>query len=228
VRATAGETISLGRGGSVEVISVLGKDGKPPYVVRFPDGRVSEVKQTGSSRWSNSTYPAGCLFMLMAVLAGLPFLIVAGISNVPFGYCLLGAVVAVLISVEAIYLVRKAERRFGRWARLVYRPFLAAAVVAAETFSLIWLGSVYSDHQRCVDQQTMTVIPSSECQGEVTGNSEPVWYYGGSGLRVGDPVQGGSLNPPADDSGNGGGVSGDDGDDGGDDGGGGDGGGGDG
>jgi len=66
----------------------------------------------------------------------------------------------------------------------------------------------------------MTVVAAADCQnaGNQVGPGQDVWYYGGSGTRIGDGVQGGSLNPPADDS-NGGGSGGGTGDSGGDDGG---------
>jgi hypothetical protein len=34
--------------------------------------------------------------------------------------------------------------------------------VTAETFSLMWLGSVFGDHRRCIDEHSMTVILSGQ------------------------------------------------------------------
>jgi hypothetical protein len=93
------------------------------------------------------------------------------------------------------------------------------------------LAELHNDDQRCINQQSMTVVAAADCQnagGSQGGTGQDVWYYGGSGTGIGSSVQGGSLNPPADNGNDGGSGGGDTGDDGGDDGGGGEGGGGDG
>jgi uncharacterized membrane protein YgcG len=89
------------------------------------------------------------------------------------------------------------------------------------------------DHKRCVQSGSLVVVPSSECADTAGGPAGPksgpvIWYYGGTGYRVGTTASDGSVTAPSDGV-FGGGFSGGDGGDGGDgggDGGGGDGGGG--
>jgi hypothetical protein len=57
------------------------------------------------------------------------------------------------------YLVRFTDGRVS----LVYEAPGGLAERPAQTLAMLWLGSVYDDHQRCIDAQTMTVIPSAAC-----------------------------------------------------------------
>ena len=91
--------------------------------------------------------------------------------------------------------------RTVRWSeRLVKRPLrgvrfgLAVVVVIAAQFGL---AKLRFDHQRCVDRSTPIVVAAADCQnaGSQVGGGY-VWYYGGKGTQVGDPVQGGSLTSP--------------------------------
>lgn len=97
---------------------------------------------------------------------------------------------------------------------------LGVAVVA---ITLVLARTSPGDLKRCVSSPEMTVVSSADCRNSGSvGQGLFVWYYGGTGTRIGSPAQGGSLTAPEDDGDNGGngddGDDGDSGDDGGDDG----------
>ena len=79
------------------------------------------------------------------------------------------------------------------------RLLLVGAVLAAQTLAMLWLGSVYNNHQRCVDPQTMTVVASAACadQAGQPGQTSPQWYRGGAGLRLRRPGREGRFARPA-------------------------------
>lgn len=52
-------------------------------------------------------------------------------------------------------------------------------------------GVIGTDNQRCVDR-VGTVTDTSDCQGDV---SDYRWYYGGTGLNIGEKVNGGCFDP---------------------------------
>ena len=250
MQATAGDVIRL-RGNARGqrdrvgcVIDARGAAGGPPYLVRFTDGRVSLVYEAPgglaerpASRVSTAVarassvrprprppayLPIQGLLVALAVPAFVAFFVVRGVNgNVPGAESLLVTLAAVALAVPAVMLSRRASPRWRAPVRLL----LVGSVLAAQTLAMLWLGSVYNDHQRCIDPRTMTVIPGAACPGPAgtPGPASPRWYTGGTGLRPGDSVEGGSLAPPASDENDGGGVSGevggDDGDVGGDTGG---------
>jgi hypothetical protein len=254
MQATAGDIIRLRGSAKGQpdrtgcVIDARGAGGGPPYLVRFTDGRVSLIYEGSgglverpASRVSAAVartssvrprprppayLPARLLLVVLAIPAFAAFAIVRGVNgNVPGAGSLLITLAAIAVSVPVVMLSRRLERRIPsrRW-RVPVRLLLAGMVLAAQTLAMLWLGSVYNDHQRCIDSQTMTVIPSAACQGQAgqPGPTGPRWYTGGTGLRPGDLVEGGSFAPPAsngDQDGSGSGVSGDTGGDDGDSGG---------
>lgn len=149
---------------------------------------------------------------------------IGGISSMGYVWLLwpLLAVAMLLI----VWAARGTER-LSRRALPGLRIGLTLAVLAFVTFAVVKL---HNSEQRCVDKHTMTVVAATNCQHQAspgtTGNQDSyVWYYGGRGTQVGDPVEDGSVTPPEEESGGSGGGgtggsnSGDTGDDGGDDGG---------
>jgi hypothetical protein len=143
-----------------------------------------------------------------------------------FAFWLALALTPVLI----VCLLYQVERKSGARGPRSLRFLLVTAVLAGEVGAMVLVSAPGNDNRRCVSEPDMTVVPASDCQGQGSAgspaNGPSVWYYGGTGTQLGDTVQGGSVNSPAEPDGGSGG--GDNGDDGGDDGGGGDGGGGDG
>lgn len=123
---------------------------------------------------------------------------------------------------------RRGQRQFSWHLPGKLRVGAVLAVLAGEIFSVAFLVGPLTDHKRCINSGSMTVVPAAECQSQGDQNATNEWYYGGTGMQGGQQVQDGSLSPPAEDSGGGDNTGGDTGDDGGDYGGGGDGGGGDG
>lgn len=241
MRAMAGDVIRLRGNANGKhdrtgcVIEARGARGGPPYLVRFTDGRVSLIYdapgglvERPASRISTAvarassvqprprprTYvPALGLLFIMAIPAFVAFIVVRQVNaNVPVAESLLITLAAIVLSVPVIMLSRRIERRISsRPWRVPVRLLLAGAVLAAQTLAMLWLGSVYNNHQRCVDPQSMTVIASAACadQAGQPGQTSPQWYRGGTGLRLGDPVEDGSLVPPPSDDNQDGGVSGD-------------------
>jgi uncharacterized membrane protein YgcG len=166
--------------------------------------------------------PVAGLLVVMAIPAFVALIVVRQVNpNVPGAESLLITLATIAASVPVIMLSRLLERRIFSLFRLPLRLLLVGTVLAAQTLAMLWLGSVYNNHQRCIDPTTMAVIPSAACQDQagLPGPTGPEWYNGGTGLRIGDPVQGGSLAPPASDDDQGGSVSGDTGGDDGDSGG---------
>jgi uncharacterized membrane protein YgcG len=160
-------------------------------------------------------------FFLALMSAGIASSI-GGISSLGVMWLLWPLLAAAMLLI--IYAVRYAER-LTKKAVPGLRFGLTLAVLAFATFAVVKLDR---DGQRCVDAKTMTVVAATNCQNQNAGTqgSQDVWYYGGTGARVGDTVDEGSFTPPAGEDGGGGGGSGGSGGDTGDDGG--DGGGGDG
>ena len=162
------------------------------------------------------------LFLLLAAAMALISVIIAtgvgGFSALAFFWLLWPLFTAVL------FLIKWAAGATERLAGLRLpglRPGLTLAVVGLATFALV---AFRTDGQRCVSQQSMTVVAAADCQnaGSQPGNAPDLWYYGGTGTRIGDSVRGGSLTAPANDgfggdgdstgsgSGSGGGGGGDD------------------
>jgi uncharacterized membrane protein YgcG len=155
----------------------------------------------------------------MAIPAFVAFIVVRQVdASVPAAEALLITLAAIAASVPVIMLSRLLEQQMSSRWRLPVRLLLVGTVLAAQTLAMLWLGSVDNNHQRCIDPQTMTVIPAAACQGQTgqPGSTGPEFYNGGTGLQLGDPVEGGSLAPPPSDGNDDGSVSGDVGGDGGD------------
>lgn len=171
------------------------------------------AQPTPPSRPPSPYAPALGLLFIMAIPAFVAFIVVRQVNaNVPGAESLLITLAAIVLSVPVIMLSRRLERRISsRPWRVPVRLLLVGAVLAAQTLAMLWLGSVYNNHQRCVDPQTMTVVASAACadQAGQPGQTSPQWYRGGTGLRLGDPVENGSLVPPPSDDNQDGGVSGD-------------------
>jgi uncharacterized membrane protein YgcG len=157
-------------------------------------------------------------FFLALISAGMASNI-GGISSMGYVWLLWPLLTVAMLLI--IWAVRGTERLINKVLPGL-RLGLTVAVLAFVTLAVVKL---HNDEQRCVDKHTMTVVAAANCQQQAsqgsTGNQDSyVWYYGGRGTQVGDPVQDGSVTPPEQDGGGpGGGTSGDTGDDGGDDGG---------
>jgi uncharacterized membrane protein YgcG len=149
------------------------------------------------------------------------------LPNASFGFLILAVVTLTVLVVALVRVVR----RLGPTARAARAtedfnigPWLVdLALVGVVGLCVLWMTAVIDNggfDQRCIDNDTMTVVTPSYCEGPASTqlNSVYLWYYGGTGTQIGDQVQGGSLTDPSDDGG-GGGSGGSGGDDGGDDGG---------
>jgi uncharacterized membrane protein YgcG len=156
-------------------------------------------------------------------------------SQVPpaagFGFFILAVVTFTLLVVLLVRVIGRliaiARSTLPAERRRV-RPWIVDAGLAVAVFlGSLWMTAVIDNggfDQRCIDSGSMTVMAAADCEG--TGGDSGatyVWYYGGTGTRIGDYVQGGSLTEPGTDGGGGsggsGGSGGDDGGDGGSDGG---------
>jgi hypothetical protein len=242
------------------VIDVRGADGGPPYLVRFDNGRVSLVYEANGAlierpasrvstavartssvrprpqqRQSRGESPGtGFYLFLMAF----PVLIIFWITYATHPYMQKGlgwliALAAILLSIPVIKLSHFIDAKLSPTppGSTLIRLLLVGAILALEAVALVRLGDA-DDHQRCVDTQTMQVIPRQEClpqtaggsgdPGDIGGPDSAVaeWYFGGQGMQVGESVDGGSLgSATAGSSQTGGGSGGVSGDTGGDDGG---------
>jgi hypothetical protein len=90
------------------------------------------------------------------------------------------------------------RRRRPHW---VVDPWLALAVIVGTSLMIAAANNGGYNNRRCVNSKTMTVVALSYC-----GRSDMIsgargtmfmgiykWYYGGTGLQVGDIVHGGSI-----------------------------------
>jgi hypothetical protein len=155
------------------------------------------------------------------------------LPDASFGFFILALVTLTLLVVLLVRVVRRLtaivrttlpaeQSRVGPWA-------VDAGLAVLVFLGIVWMTAVIDNggfDQRCIDSMSLTVVNASNCAGSGTqGGSGDlyVWYYGGTGTRIGDYVQGGSLTEPGTDDGGGsgssGGSGGDDGGDGGSDGG---------
>jgi hypothetical protein len=155
------------------------------------------------------------------------------LPSASFGFFILSVVTFTVLVVMLVRVVGRliaiAHSALPAGQRRV-RPWAVDAGLAVAVFlGIWWMTAVINGggfDQRCVNGESMTVVAPANCEGSGTQGGAAatyVWYYGGTGTRIGDSVQGGSLTEPgADDgggSGSGGGSGGDDGGDGGDGGG---------
>jgi uncharacterized membrane protein YgcG len=185
--------------------------------------------------------PGSCILILIYIPIMIGVCIIAGTmltsSSAKTGFFFLAAV-ALTTAVVLVVRVRTWVRAGSPapFARDYLRSVTVTAVLAGATAVacslMIHLVDTAGDGKRCVNGHTMTVLPASACQnpaaqgGSDSGDghgeyveTDPEWYYGGTGTQIGQQVQGGSLTPPSD-SGDGSGTGGGGGDSGGDDGGG--------
>jgi hypothetical protein len=179
-------------------------------------------RATRNARWvsykSDDLVSTGSLVWIFFIVAGLSASIISSTRHLPepAGYLIILAAVAA--SAPVFLLARRLERRL-RWSAAV-RVLATLALVGAQ--SLVLLGISSDQHRRCVDTQTMTVIPAQPCDHPAKLAAQPYqqppapgvplvpgalgaqWYIGGTGMNLGDPVLGGSISrPPADDNGDG-------------------------
>ena len=74
-------------------------------------------------------------------------------------------------------------RRYDRFRAGGMQLLVVAAVLAAGICATAAVSGP-ANEKRCVNAQTMTVIPASDCQKShngFLGNEETTWYYGGTG-----------------------------------------------
>lgn len=91
------------------------------------------------------------------------------------------------------------QRRHMRWT---VEPWLALAAIIGTSLLFAAANNGGYDNRRCVDSKTMTVVALSNCGNPkmTAGSKNPGlflgvyrWYYGGTGLLLGDVVHGGSM-----------------------------------
>jgi hypothetical protein len=185
-------------------------------------------RQGGQARSDPTPY---VILVFAGFCCSLPTALTLGLLHFPGLVNFLLFLAVTITPVLLTWAFRRGERQFSWHLPGQLRLAVVLAVLAGEICSVAVLVGSLNDHKRCVDSESMTVVLAVECQSQNGQNATDQWYYGGTGMQVGDQVQEGSLSPPAEDSGGGDNTGGDTGDDGGDDGGdggGGDGGGGDG
>jgi hypothetical protein len=176
------------------------------------------------TRWSPALWSVGFPLWMFFIASWWPFSLIGNVRYVPEWAGVLITLTAVAAFAPVLLLAGRLERALG-WSAAV-RVLAVLALVGAQSLVLL---SVSSDqHRRCVDTQTMTVIPDQSCDHPVKLAEQPFqqppapgvplvlgaagaqWYLGGTGVNLGDQARGGSISRPAANDDDGGGGSGED------------------
>jgi len=231
MRAVVGDTLLVsGSGGSgreraVEILEVRGVAGAPPYLVRSSQGRTSllyprpgTASVIGTRRATAAVLPNARKPFPTSLILIMGLALFAPILFVPAAHLPLAGTVGLTFAVLAVaplpllffwWSENKARSRPPRSLCLL----LVAVVLAGEILAVALLAP--GTNKRCVAGDSMRVVPASECHGGAAGGSDSgqastgaQWYFGGTGVQVGDTARDGSFAPPEDGGGDGGGGGG--------------------